>query len=147
MDNATPTPKSPLLSSPQQAALHQDAAADDDENVKQLKECSALYLCLQDCLVKSNRNWKSCQMEVQALKACNERRKNSSGKSLMNAYDHLLHKDDGTAVDEIHSDGTAEGEPSLLPRATPTINFINTLLYSIFSNLKMMGDEVSDALT
>ncbi|KAK8661648.1 hypothetical protein V6N13_091245 [Hibiscus sabdariffa] len=101
----------------------------------------------EDCLVKSNRNWKSCQMEVQALKACNERRKNSSGKSLMNAYDHLLHKDDGTAVDEIHSDGTAEGEPSLLPRATPTINFINTLLYSIFSNLKMMGDEVSDALT
>ncbi|KAG8480980.1 hypothetical protein CXB51_025664 [Gossypium anomalum] len=75
MDKATPTPESPPVSPPQQVALHQDDAADDDENVKQLKECSTLYLSLQDCLIKSNRNWKSCQMEVQALKACNERRK------------------------------------------------------------------------
>ncbi|KAE8725888.1 peptide methionine sulfoxide reductase B5-like [Hibiscus syriacus] len=80
MDNATPMPKSPSLSPPQEAALHQDDAAVDDENVKQLKECSSLYLSLQDCLVKSNRNWKSCQMEVQALKACNEKRKNSNEK-------------------------------------------------------------------
>ncbi|KAK8276186.1 hypothetical protein V6Z12_D10G183900 [Gossypium hirsutum] len=63
MDKATPTPESPPVSPPQQAALHQDDAADDDENVKQLKECSALYLSLQDCLIKSNRNWKSCQMD------------------------------------------------------------------------------------
>ncbi|PPD88779.1 hypothetical protein GOBAR_DD14288 [Gossypium barbadense] len=66
MDKATPTPESPPVSPPQQAALHQDDAADDDENVKQLKECSALYLSLQDCLIKSNRNWKSCQMEDKA---------------------------------------------------------------------------------
>ncbi|KAK4586998.1 hypothetical protein RGQ29_023935 [Quercus rubra] len=59
----------------QKASLHQSDADDDDENVKQLNECSSLYLSLQDCLIKSNRNWKSCQMEVQALKACNERRK------------------------------------------------------------------------
>ncbi|KAK6265497.1 hypothetical protein QUC31_016334 [Theobroma cacao] len=80
MDQEAPPPKSPPLSQPQQAVLHQDDATDDDENVKQLEECSALYLSLQDCLVNSNRNWKSCQMEVQALKACNERRKNSKGK-------------------------------------------------------------------
>ncbi|KAL4642696.1 hypothetical protein ACB092_02G039100 [Castanea dentata] len=59
----------------QKASLHQSDADGDDENVKQLNECSSLYLSLQDCLIKSNRNWKSCQMEVQALKACNERRK------------------------------------------------------------------------
>ncbi|GMY27582.1 peptide methionine sulfoxide reductase B5-like [Fagus crenata] len=65
----------PQAQPPQQAGLHQSDADDDDENVKQLNECSSLYLSLQDCIVKSNRNWKSCQMEVQALKACNERRK------------------------------------------------------------------------
>ncbi|KAH9683118.1 cox19-like chch family protein [Citrus sinensis] len=65
---------------PSSPPLHQSDADDDDENVKQLRECSALYLSLQDCLVNSNRNWKSCQMEVQALKACNERRKNDKGK-------------------------------------------------------------------
>ncbi|XVF66332.1 hypothetical protein PTKIN_Ptkin10aG0027000 [Pterospermum kingtungense] len=80
MDKGAPPPQSPPLFPPQQAAIHQDDASDDDENVKQLKECSARYLSLQDCLVKSNRNWKSCQKEVQALKACNERRKNSKGK-------------------------------------------------------------------
>ncbi|ONI28543.1 hypothetical protein PRUPE_1G146700 [Prunus persica] len=48
---------------------------DDDENVKQLKDCSVIYLSLQ-----TDRNWKSCQVEVQALKACNERRNNGRGK-------------------------------------------------------------------
>ncbi|PIN07983.1 hypothetical protein CDL12_19446 [Handroanthus impetiginosus] len=60
---------------PPPAELHQSDADEDDENVKQLRECSSIYLALQDCLVNSNRNWKSCQKEVQALKACNERRK------------------------------------------------------------------------
>ncbi|KAL3626184.1 hypothetical protein CASFOL_029733 [Castilleja foliolosa] len=41
--------------------LHQIDADEDDENVKQLRECSSSYLALQDCLVNSNRNWKSCQ--------------------------------------------------------------------------------------
>ncbi|KAH0907106.1 hypothetical protein HID58_038933 [Brassica napus] len=50
---------------------HQMDADDDDENVKQLKECSSLNLSLQDCLVDSNRDWKPY---VQALKACHERR-------------------------------------------------------------------------
>ncbi|POO02326.1 Cox19-like CHCH family protein [Trema orientale] len=60
--------------------LHQSDANDDDDNVKQLKECSSLYLALQDCLVNTNRNWKSCQIEVQALKSCNERKKNDKGE-------------------------------------------------------------------
>ncbi|XP_062108503.1 uncharacterized protein LOC133819316 isoform X2 [Humulus lupulus] len=59
--------------------LHQTDVDDDDDNVKQLKECSSLYLALQDCLVNTNRNWKSCQ-KVQALKSCNERKKNDKGK-------------------------------------------------------------------
>ncbi|XP_077219185.1 cox19-like CHCH family protein isoform X2 [Tasmannia lanceolata] len=42
--------------------LHQMEADEEDENVKQLEECSKLYLSLQDCLVKTNRNWKSCQL-------------------------------------------------------------------------------------
>ncbi|XP_020552755.1 uncharacterized protein LOC105171470 isoform X1 [Sesamum indicum] len=41
--------------------LHQSDADEDDQNVKQLQECSTLYLALQNCLVNSNRNWKSCQ--------------------------------------------------------------------------------------
>ncbi|KAL5541729.1 hypothetical protein UlMin_009439 [Ulmus minor] len=60
--------------------LHRTDADDDDDNVKQLNECSSLYLGLQDCLVKKNRDWKSCQKEVQALKLCNEKRKNGKGK-------------------------------------------------------------------
>ncbi|MFQ6645222.1 hypothetical protein Gotur_019472 [Gossypium turneri] len=114
MDKATPTPESPPVSPPQQAALHQDDAADDDENVKQLKECSALYLSLQvnkislifpsivllratgignlvkwvcfkffDFLVSIKTqliyllfdHFLFLKIEVQALKACNERRK------------------------------------------------------------------------
>ncbi|KAF9618294.1 hypothetical protein IFM89_000929 [Coptis chinensis] len=40
---------------------HQDDADEEDENVKQLKECSSLYLSLQECLVQKDRNWKACQ--------------------------------------------------------------------------------------
>ncbi|MBA0749606.1 hypothetical protein Gogos_003509 [Gossypium gossypioides] len=79
MDKATPTTESPPVSPPQQAALHQDDAADDDENVKQLKECSALYLSLQ---VKHGN-----------LLICDAR-------SVMNANVHLLHKYDGHAEDK-----------------------------------------------
>ncbi|OMO98370.1 hypothetical protein COLO4_13963 [Corchorus olitorius] len=80
MDKAAPPPKSPPLPPPHETALHQDDATDEDENVKQLGDCSAVYLSLQDCLINSNRDWKSCQKEVQALKACNERRNNSKKK-------------------------------------------------------------------
>ncbi|KAL6959236.1 hypothetical protein U1Q18_039172 [Sarracenia purpurea var. burkii] len=73
-------PPPPQLQRQTPQPLHQTDADDDDESVKQLEECSSLYLSLQDCLVKTNRNWKSCQMEVQALKACNERRKNERKK-------------------------------------------------------------------
>ncbi|KAL7251954.1 hypothetical protein ACSBR1_013750 [Camellia fascicularis] len=73
-----PPPPSPPPPPP--PPLHQSDADEDDETVKQLKECSSFYLSLQDCLVNTNRNWKSCQMEVQALKACNERRNNDKRK-------------------------------------------------------------------
>ncbi|KAH7676875.1 cytochrome c oxidase assembly factor 4 protein [Dioscorea alata] len=62
------TPPPPL------AVLHQTEADEEDENVKQLNECSTIYLALQECLAQTNRNWKSCQPEVQALKECHMRR-------------------------------------------------------------------------
>ncbi|KAH0725835.1 hypothetical protein KY290_001662 [Solanum tuberosum] len=68
------TPNAPLLPPPMRPTVHQDDADEEDETVKQLKECSSVYLSLQDCLINSDRNWKSCQKEVQALKACNDRR-------------------------------------------------------------------------
>ncbi|KAH7858696.1 hypothetical protein Vadar_026849 [Vaccinium darrowii] len=72
-----PTVASPL---PLQPPLHQSNADEEDESVKQLNECSSLYLSLQDCLADTNRNWKSCQKQVQALKACNERRNKDKRK-------------------------------------------------------------------
>ncbi|CAN6806242.1 unnamed protein product [Brassica oleracea] len=72
MEKATENPNSEAQPPPH--PNHQMDADDDDENVKQLKECSSLYLSLQDCLVDNNRDWKSCQKHVQALKACHERR-------------------------------------------------------------------------
>ncbi|KAK4746205.1 hypothetical protein SAY87_012517 [Trapa incisa] len=75
-----PQPPDPMASTPPPAPLHSDDAAEDDENVKQLRECSSLYLSLQECLVNSDRNWKSCQKEVQALKVCSEGRSNRRSK-------------------------------------------------------------------
>ncbi|KAL5712708.1 hypothetical protein ACHQM5_014852 [Ranunculus cassubicifolius] len=68
---ASPEPPPPPSSSAHH--LHQDDADEEDENIKQLKDCSFLYLALQDCLIEKDRNWKACQPEVQALKSCNER--------------------------------------------------------------------------
>ncbi|PRQ38987.1 hypothetical protein RchiOBHm_Chr4g0420101 [Rosa chinensis] len=76
---AEPKPKPSDQSQPPPPPLHSEVE-DDDENVKQLKECSALYLSLQDCLIKNDRNWKSCQLEVQALKQCNERKQKKNDK-------------------------------------------------------------------
>nr|XP_043608164.1 cytochrome c oxidase assembly factor 4 homolog, mitochondrial [Erigeron canadensis] len=59
---------------------HSNDADDDDDNVKQLQQCSSLYLLLQDCLITSNRDWKACQKEVQNLKACNEARQKNVSK-------------------------------------------------------------------
>ncbi|KAK2447705.1 hypothetical protein QL285_007037 [Trifolium repens] len=63
-----------------QQPLHRDDADDDDENVKQLDECSSLYLLMQDCVVRSNRNWKECQKEIQALRECSENRRKNKQK-------------------------------------------------------------------
>ncbi|KAL8218938.1 hypothetical protein R6Q57_022311 [Mikania cordata] len=41
--------------------IHNNDADEDDENVKQLQQCSSIYILLQGCLVNSNRNWKACQ--------------------------------------------------------------------------------------
>ena len=32
--------------------------------------CHMLYMALEDCLVETNRNWKSCQVQVKQLKEC-----------------------------------------------------------------------------
>ncbi|PKA54851.1 hypothetical protein AXF42_Ash000686 [Apostasia shenzhenica] len=73
MANAPPSP------SPR-PALHQMEADEEDENVKQLNECSTLYLALQECLFRTDRNWKSCQPEVLALKACHSRKNSGEVK-------------------------------------------------------------------
>uniref|UniRef100_A0A452Z2R9 CHCH domain-containing protein n=1 Tax=Aegilops tauschii subsp. strangulata TaxID=200361 RepID=A0A452Z2R9_AEGTS len=54
---AAPPPPPPAPPGP----LHAMDADEDDESVKQLNECAALYLSLQDCLAESDRNWKACQ--------------------------------------------------------------------------------------
>ncbi|KAK7245747.1 hypothetical protein RIF29_40596 [Crotalaria pallida] len=64
----------PLAVAPPSQPLHQSDTDEDDENVKQLDECSSLYILMQDCVVRSNRNWKECQSEIQALRECSERR-------------------------------------------------------------------------
>ncbi|QHO05903.1 Cox19-like CHCH family protein [Arachis hypogaea] len=71
--------------------LHKSDADDDDENVKQLDECSALYLLMQDCVVRTNRNWKECQPEVQALKECFEKKKINKGNPVPHQENKLLH--------------------------------------------------------
>ncbi|KAE9453191.1 hypothetical protein C3L33_14904, partial [Rhododendron williamsianum] len=80
--NAISQPPPPTVPSPPSAQPppHQSDADEEDDSVKQLNECSSVYLSLQDCLVNTNRNWKSCQKEVQALKACNEKRNNDKRK-------------------------------------------------------------------
>lgn len=47
MDKPPMRPNPTERQSQQQPALHQSDADDDDENVKQLNECSYLYLSLQ----------------------------------------------------------------------------------------------------
>ncbi|WMV10353.1 hypothetical protein MTR67_003738 [Solanum verrucosum] len=58
------TPNAPLLPPPMRPTVHQDDADEEDETVKQLNECSSVYLSLQDCLINSDRNWKSCQKGI-----------------------------------------------------------------------------------
>ncbi|KAI4345525.1 hypothetical protein L6164_012639 [Bauhinia variegata] len=60
---------------PLQQLLHQSDADEEDDNVKQLDEFSSLYLAMQDCIVNSNRDWKACQKEVQALRECTQNKR------------------------------------------------------------------------
>ncbi|KAK7332245.1 hypothetical protein VNO80_28994 [Phaseolus coccineus] len=70
-----------LASSPSPPqGIHQSEVVEENENVNQLDECSSLYRLMQDCVVRSNRNWKVCQPEVHALRECFEKRKNVQGK-------------------------------------------------------------------
>ncbi|KAM0902325.1 hypothetical protein ACQ4PT_019367 [Festuca glaucescens] len=80
-DAAAPPPSPPPSPPAAPSPLHVMDAEEDDENVKQLNECAALYLSLQDCLVDSDRNWKACQAHVQALKAC-EASRNKNEKNM-----------------------------------------------------------------
>ncbi|KAG5627990.1 hypothetical protein H5410_013208 [Solanum commersonii] len=41
------TPNAPLLPPPMRPTVHQDDADEEDETVKQLNECSSVYLSLQ----------------------------------------------------------------------------------------------------
>ncbi|KAL9271009.1 hypothetical protein AKJ16_DCAP13469 [Drosera capensis] len=59
----SPAPESASEKPQLPPAVHQDDADEEDESVKQLGDCSSLYLSLQDCLVKTDRNWKACQKD------------------------------------------------------------------------------------
>lgn len=45
---------------------------DLDPVVAQLRDCSSLYVRLEDCLVEHNRDWRKCQKAVSALKECTD---------------------------------------------------------------------------
>ncbi|RDX61915.1 hypothetical protein CR513_59810, partial [Mucuna pruriens] len=55
--------------------LHWSDADEGHQNAKQVDECSSLYYVMRECYYRSNRNWKECQPEVQALGQCFQRRK------------------------------------------------------------------------
>ncbi|KAI8566152.1 hypothetical protein RHMOL_Rhmol02G0017400 [Rhododendron molle] len=103
--NAISPPPPPTVPSPPlaQPPLHQSDADEEDDSVKQLNECSSVYLSLQGqqppspCsiwegyLVNDGRGSCLCGTfsfgdgpyflaEVQALKACNEKRNNDKRK-------------------------------------------------------------------
>ncbi|XP_057815223.1 uncharacterized protein LOC131028869 isoform X4 [Cryptomeria japonica] len=42
---------------------HSVEVEEEDENVKQLRDCAQLYLNLQECLVRTNRDWRACQAD------------------------------------------------------------------------------------
>ncbi|MQL76234.1 hypothetical protein Taro_008635 [Colocasia esculenta] len=81
--SACPPPHPSAASIPPPA--HQTDADEDDENVKQLGDCSALYLALQECLVRTDRDWRSCQPGISplptyiGLAGCEDRGGGSSG--------------------------------------------------------------------
>lgn len=53
--------------------VHTGADPDEDEEVlKHLGPCAKPYLALQDCLIRTNRNWMACQHEVKLLRVCHE---------------------------------------------------------------------------
>ncbi|WOL12404.1 hypothetical protein Cni_G21171 [Canna indica] len=80
--------------SPLPPPLHVADVDEEDENVKQLKECAALYLSLQDCLVETNRDWRSCQkrdsclatFRVQLLPSRSDRRSLNPDFSLVESF-------------------------------------------------------------
>ncbi|KAL9256866.1 putative mitochondrial protein [Drosera capensis] len=79
MGNNPSSTQTPATSAPEAApekpqmppAVHQDDADEEDESVKQLGDCSSLYLSLQDCLVKTDRNRKACQ-KGENCRECNK---------------------------------------------------------------------------
>ncbi|XP_029130350.1 actin cytoskeleton-regulatory complex protein PAN1 isoform X1 [Cajanus cajan] len=62
--NQTEAKRSPPPPPPPQVP-HQSDVDEDDENVNQLDECSSLYRLMQDCVARSNRNWKVCQPAIE----------------------------------------------------------------------------------
>ena len=49
---------------------------DGDKALSQLGDCQDKYLALESCLVDQDRAWTKCQDQVQALRACQERKTN-----------------------------------------------------------------------
>jgi hypothetical protein len=47
-----------------------DRTADDDDGLIDQQGCGKLYLQLEECLGEHSRDWRKCQAEVKAWKAC-----------------------------------------------------------------------------
>jgi cytochrome c oxidase assembly factor 4 len=52
----------------------------DIDDMINANPCAKFYMQLEECLVDSNRNWKICQPQVQALKECSTRPKGTATK-------------------------------------------------------------------
>nr|PNR60972.1 hypothetical protein PHYPA_003765 [Physcomitrium patens] len=72
---------SPHKSKPKSKVEEHGKEEEEDENVQQLEDCARFYKRLEDCLVKTDRNWRACQNEVKALRECNDAKAKKSTSS------------------------------------------------------------------
>ncbi|CAM9921865.1 unnamed protein product [Hapterophycus canaliculatus] len=65
---------------------HQGSKSDfggevDIEEAIDKSGCSSVYYRLEDCLGEHDRDWRRCQEQVKALKACNDKKKKKTSSA------------------------------------------------------------------
>lgn len=67
-------PKAPVAIPGLHAGSQSDFGEDlDVDELIERNRCHKDYYKLEDCLADADRDWRKCQSEVRALKACNDR--------------------------------------------------------------------------